>query len=254
MTVSRHDLQELFITGTMVTLERPDDPDAEPIKFYVKKLTPGQQERAVRKAQACRATLMKLWDRPDDDLDKVLLMADVDAIGDRDDKIKYLAAAKVAQERSSIEQELSETDKWGEDGYLQGLVDAWTEERQDAWAEDPEGVDEEIRRNFEALKEFSTELENRLQRERDSKELDYDRLDESVLGRKLFDLLLEHKTGSEWLRTFRNYQILYGVLDPETKTPIFDDISQIEDVPLEVYKVFLNAITGLSLPPVEVKS
>jgi hypothetical protein len=255
MTFSRKDMQELFSTGVSAKVPIPGDED-NTLDFFVRKLTPGQQEKAMRQAQASRIRLSKLWDRDDNDNDKIILMDELDQIGDNDDKVKFLAENEIASKRPAMEQELSEEDKWAEDSKIQTLTDAWTEEMLDLFTNTPEGEDlpEECNRIWLGLKEFSDELEHLVRRATEEKEMELLSLDEDAIERKVFDVLVEHHSSMEWLRVYRNYQMLYGVLEEESRKRVFDQIDQVDEMPLEIYRSLLNAITELQISPVEVKS
>jgi hypothetical protein len=253
MAYSRNEFQDLFSVGVEVKIPIPDK-DGETLDFFMRKLTPGQQERAMRQANAARIRLSKLWEMDDNDDDKIILLDEIDQVGDHDDKLRFLADTDVAGDFAAMEQELSEEDKWSDDGRIQALTDAWTEEMQTEFAESAPGeCSDECQAIFDGIKEFSTELDNIVKKERENREATLSSLSEEAIYRKLFDVLTEHRASQEWLAVFRNNQILHGTLDLESRKKVFDNLGQVDDMPLEIYRGLLEGITRMQMSPVEVK-
>lgn len=250
MAVSRHDIEELYSVGKKVNVAPEDH---EPVEIFFRKINSSQQQKAVRKANAARVRLMQILNRPDDDDEKLAMTGEANELT-REDKITYLAEIQVATYRPKIEQELSEEEEWASEGRLQALVDSWDDE---AVLEYLKGEGERSLENqeiFDQMKKFSDTIDEKLETKRGNSTRHFEAMDDEQLLKDILKSYLERESGLEWLRVFRNHQILYGVENEETNEKIYSSISEVENIPTELYQIYLNAIEDISVPVTEVKS
>ena len=250
MTLARKSLDELFAAGKEYNIA-PDGAD-EPFMVFIRKLGPTQQNVAARKSNSARTTLVLDARDPESDYNK-LLKAQVEGI-EREDKIRQLAMTEIAEDREKLEQEISGNEEWSKDGYLQSLVDAWEGGLQVDWHMGEDLRSEESVRVFGEMKRFADEvdkkLESRLQREINILEQESD----ETIDEKMMNAQIEFDASAEWLKTFRMYQILFGVRDIESNQQIYERFQDVEDIPAELFAKLIAAVVDLNVPITQVKS
>src|SRR6185436_7992296 len=98
----------------------------------LRKMSPVDYERAYRKANALRATILTVNDENSEyynsTRNEIVEMS-------RDDLIEHLANAGTAKHLPVIEAEVAGNDKWNKDEYIVGLMDAWEGGLQETYAE-----------------------------------------------------------------------------------------------------------------------
>ena len=154
---------------------------------------------------------------------------------------------------------MSEEGEWAEDDYLQSLVDAWDLETQlqytSAKAEDEDAVvDPEVEEIYKEIKRFNDELDEKLKNQKIGLVKEHQQLSEKELELLVLDALLERDASIEWLRTYKDTQILYGVMDRETMTRIYDTSKEVADIPTPLYRIYIEALTPTAILPKELKS
>lgn len=248
MTLSRESLEDLYKAGAEYDVSPDGDGTA---MIYVRKLGPTQQSTAVQKANAEKVKVQLRLDTPED-MVMIELYREVAEL-EREEKIEQLSMASVAEERQKIEQEISEEEKWMEDGTLQALVDAWEGGLLEDYLKGEEERSEESVRVFTKMKEFTDKVDTKLQGRVREARVEFERFSDEVLNRKMVEAQVDYEASLAWMRTFRMYQIMYGVHNKE-REPMYESIAAVETIPAELFAKFVEKILDLSLPTVEVKS
>lgn len=235
---ARKRLTDLYVVGKPMTIEDPSDPD-NPIEVYVRKLSPTDQEKAVRAANAKRALILsyKKLDEAHSDREDYLTQVEL-SYPTNEARVDYLVMTELARQQSIREDELAARDEWDKDGYLQGLRVLWEEEKlKDVWTTTPEADHEssaewkEADRVHDALQKFTDALdevmaveEKRLRKEIGSK------TDRKLLQNTV-DKLIDNAGNMAWINEFRKQEILYGVREPDNhKAFYFVDRAEVDEL------------------------
>lgn len=250
MAISRHDIEELYSIGQKVNVAPPGH---DPVTVFFRKINSPQQQKAVRKANAARIRLMQVMNRPDTDDEKMSIVGEVEELA-REDKIVYLTELQVATYRPKIEQELSEEKEWAEEGYLQSLIDAFDDEALLDYMKGDEERSVETQELFDQMKRFTDAVDGKLEIKRGNSTKHFEAMSDDQLTMAVTKSYLEREAGIAWLRVFRDHQILFGVENLETGEKIYSSIGDIDNIPTELYQIYLGAIEETSVPVTELKS
>lgn len=254
MAVTFKTLRDLYEIGREVDILDPKNPE-NPVKVYVRKLTPTQSEVAMRKASAARAMRGRVMEFPDDNEEKILLFERVEDMGGVEEWIGHLVARDIFDIRAKIEQELSEEEEWAQEGYLQSLYDAWNDGLLKEFAEKDESErSEECTRVWNELRRFADQIEAAVEPARAKLVREYESEPAIVLRNKVAESLLSADKQVEWLRVYRLHQMLFGVQTPDTKEQVFSSIEEVDDLPIEVFRSLIQAVSDISLNVQDVKS
>lgn len=254
---TRRRLGDLYIVGKALTFD--DDSGEPPIEVFVRKLNPLEHETALKRANAVRASLLADFRNPDSDAYKELQADLMDY--DRDDLTHLLIEEERATHRAVIEAEVEAREDWANEGYLDGLIEAWTDELNDKFAKGPD--DPEHPENDEKYQE-AVKIEAEMQRliEEVDEELDayieaYEKdladLSEDELRRRCEKGRMQMKINSEWFTEFRRCELWLCVKEKDRKTNYFTSRSEIDHLPLEVMTRIVNEYKSLSVEPQEGK-
>lgn len=219
--------------GELVVDEETGEEVPDPIVVYLRKLTLADQEKALRRANAARSASLALRTKPDSDEYRARF-AEADAM-DRDTKIMNLIADDLIKARQSMAAEIAEEEdsEWAEDGYLEGLRDAWEDELSRVWAENPE--DPEAKRVYEELQRYEAEVVKFLDGQKASLAAQFERTSEDELTKQVVKKLFEMDAESAWYREFKRCQLWLAVRDPDDhKKLYFEDREEVDDLPMEV--------------------
>ncbi len=129
-------LADLFVLGRDVPVEGPEGT----VTVYLRKINPVDQETVFRRARARQAEILTMREKRDSDEYKACYVEMCD-FGDEAGVIEYLISDDVFQARIRAEAELSDEEEWSNDGYLQGLRDAWKDRLSALAAENPDDAD-----------------------------------------------------------------------------------------------------------------
>lgn len=251
MTLNRLQIEEMYIQGTDLEVPNPSDPEGG-YTLFIRKMNPNQQQIAVRKANAAQIKMKKLISSQDDPDELLIFENEVDEIGGREEHIEHISLIHAAGERAKVEQEVSAEDEWSEEGYLQSLVDSWTDEMQaDLLKEDD--ADPETKRIFEEMQRFSESVNTKVEVIQKLKVEELNSLSDGQVRLQILKDTIERAAGMEWLRVFRDYQILYGIEDPSNHERIYAKIEEVQALPLALYKIYVQGITDMSLPVTDLK-
>lgn len=248
MALTRQSLEDLYRAGGEYDISPDGDGSA---MAYVRKLGPVQQQNAVRKANAAQLQTKLLIDDPDDPYMQQVRM-DIEALS-FDEKVEVLAMTQVAEDRQKAEQQISEEEGWIEDGKLQALVDAWEGGLLADYIQGEGKRSEESERVFAEMTRFKEAVDDKIRAKLEVAKAEFRQLSPEAVDRKMLKSQVEYDASLVWMRTFRTYQILYGLHNLE-REPLFETIEEVESLPAELFAKMIEAVLDLTTPSLEVKS
>lgn len=254
----RRRLGDLYVVGKEITF---DDGGGDPVKVFVQKLTPLDQEGALRAANAKRSTTMsKLRDK--NSAEYGIIDDEIQDL-EKDDLISILVATDLSPRAQEVEAKISSEGEWAEDGYLEGLVEAWDSELSDLYhsyssAEDvPEDKADDYASAVRALDELNRlqdEIDETLAAEKEDLEDTYKSFDLDSLQEKVIKLRLDAAANSDWFSEFRRQELFYATRDPQTKKLYFENRSEVDTLSLEVLGKLVSEYKALEVDALEGKS
>lgn len=239
-------LTDLYKVGKEILIN--DDSGEEPIRVYLRKLSPLDQEKALKRANAARAALLAKRNVEDSE-EFQSRSADVQQFS-REDKIGALIGEELGKIRQLRESELEheEEGEWAKDGYLQGLKDSWDETMSQRYAEDPE--DPEAKGVFEELKRFNEAVNKIMESEEHFLRVDHESTPDSVLDLQMTKKLLELEADGLWLREFRRAEVWLSVRNPEDiKQPYFESREEVDELDPKVFLRLTQEYQALLVDP-----
>ncbi len=248
MVLSRESLDDLYKSGKEYDVSPFQDGSA---MIYMRKLGPTQQGVAVREANSARIKTTLLAEDPDN-VETLEIRKDLESLS-RDQKVEQLALASIAEERQKAEQEVSDKEKWLDDGKLQALVDAWESGLMVDYMAGEKKRSKESERVFDEMKEFTDAVDEKTKNKLEVAKVKFEKCSDEVLDGKMIKAQIEYDASLSWMRVFRMHQILYGVHNLERER-MYDAMEDVETIPAELFAKFIDAIADLALPAIEVKS
>lgn len=240
-------LSDLYVRGTTVTV---DDGEGDSVTVYLKKLSPLEHEKALRKANAIRARLLAA--SLDSESEEFQAASSDSYDLSRDAMLDYLANDEMDNYRPSIEAELESEEPWGVDGYLQGLQDDWTDTLNARFQEDQQ--DPEARKVLDELERFTKEYDTRVRRQMAKVREDFDTKDDEALRVILVGRWLKVRGDLSWVTEFRRSQIWLAVREPENhKVHYFEKREEVDELPLEVLNTLIATYADLEVEVLEGK-
>lgn len=250
-------LSDLYVTGTMVEF---DDGNGSPIKVWLQKLNPVEQEKAMRQANAARAKCLAMR-KDTESVEYQNLYSQVYDLGDSTQLLEYLVAPEIARLTLVREAELAQEEEWSKDNYLQGLRDAWEGDPDSGepsmmrrYHEDDAKEDTEAQRIFAELKRFADEVDGLLVGERENLQRDFESKDIEELREKVLEQLIEVQSDLEWMNEFRKNEIWLATRDPEYhRNRYFENRDEIDDLSIQVKSRLLDEYRALTVDVIEGK-
>ena len=239
MTKTRR-LTDLYLVGKPLSFDDGTEGE-EPIEVFIRKLNPVDHERAMRLANSARArTAVNQSDPESEDYQDVmggLLEYTKEAL------VVYLVEEERGGRKAVVEAEIEAEEEWEEKDYLQGLRDV-----------DLETCPEEEGNRVRAeLARFDAKVKEEL----DARILDFeDDLEGKpvdVLRQMVFDKIYDIRTSMSWLTEYRRCEMWLSTRLPDKRTYYFEDRSEIDDLPLEVFVQLQAAYQDLTVDPTEGK-
>ncbi len=247
-------LTDLYVRGKELTFD-DGAPGEDPIKVWLQKLNPVQQEQAQKRAEAARAKVLSIVHLPEEAAEKQIFYDEVASSNpSKEDLITILIATDLAQCAESAEAEVAARDEWLEDGYLQGLQEAWENgAREDMFREETPEYDE-ARRVFDELKKFNEQVEEILQQDERRLRKDYEGAKESSLVKKVVERRIRTHADRAWITEFRKCELWMAVRDFENRSELmFENRAEVDDLSLEVLSTLITEYQNLVVPPTEGK-
>ena len=117
--MARKRLGDLFAEGKEI--------DIQGIKVWIQKPNVVQMEDIIRKANAAKARISMKLKNPESDNSLEVTTAVTEDFPTREVMIDFLVASEISDSEVKIGERLSEDEegKWGENNYLNGLLDLW---------------------------------------------------------------------------------------------------------------------------------
>lgn len=240
-------LQDLFVTGKEVSI---NDGSGDPVVVWIQKLTPVDHETAMRRANARRALFLSIRRMPETEEYQACAMDVYEA--DDDALIAEIVEGELAQKRLAIAAELAADEEWSKDDYLQGLEDAWTENLNERYNEEPE--DPEAKRVFIELKRFADTVDERLADEREALMNDRSGYDRDELEQIVIKERIETLADLEWMKEYRKCELWLSIRESEDHSKrYFRQRADVDDLAQQVLSPLVVAYQELQVDVVEGK-
>lgn len=239
-------LSDLYVRGDFLEF---DDGQGDTVRIWVRKMAPTMHEKAMKRANAARAQVLAASRDHSSDL-YVDVKAKVSAM-DNDDILDYLVEERLGSRRAVIEAELAAEEPWSEEGYLEGLQEAWTEELSEKHLLDPD--DDDANRVLGELRKFNDELEKRVAKEREAIEKDLSSKSPDNLDDLAAEKLIETQASLAWLTEFRLCEVWLSVYEEDGKTQYFESRDEVDMLSVEVLREIQSKYRELSVDPTEGK-
>lgn len=242
MAKTRRTLLDLFSPGREVTF----DDGLGAVTVWLQKISPAENELAVRKASASRARLRAVLS--DHDTDEYLAMVDDVSGYGRDVLINYLVSEKEMEIRMSVEAELELGDdtEWGKDGYARGLVESWAGGLRERYEEEPE--DPEVQRVLSEIQRYNEEVQARILPKTQHLRADYDDYPVERLRQEVVEKFIESRLSTAWVREFERCRVWKATRHPDNhRKYYFEHREQVEDVDDEILTGLIKAYDAISV-------
>lgn len=241
--VKKRRLSDLFVVGREIVF---DDGGGE-LKIWLQKLNPVEHETAMRRAAGARARVIS-----GKHLEEIEMAQDEAAQFGRQGWIEYLASDVISRKLHALEAELAAEEEWSENDYLQGLRDVWDASMEQALKEDPEDVSAQTVRD--ELERFRTELEKRVEGERERIIKDFEAKADEDLERRVVDRLINTRADLAWLSEFRKCEIWLATREAEDHHKhYFTNRDEVDDLSQEVLVRLMHEYQDLGVEPLEGK-
>lgn len=248
----RRRLTDLYVVGKPLVFAEDSD---EPIEVWLSKLSPVQQRDAADNATGARARLLALKADPDRDPRQIAVFREqLEDLGvrDRDSMIEFLIVPKVQESRASAAARIASEGKWAENDYLTALQKAWNDGLSEKYAADEE--DEEAKVVYDELLEYTQEVEEAVDAEKEDLRLEYAHLSDEDLDRQVIDRAIEAEADFAWVNEFSRWQIYYAVRLPDDhKALYFIDRAEVDELDAKITDRILQEYNAMTVEPSEGK-
>jgi hypothetical protein len=238
-------LSDLYVTFKDLEFSDPADPD-NPIRVRLRKLSPIEQEKAVRKANAVRVRYTNAKHKGIEDDLYASILGEVKSYDGGEFVLEYLVAEKIGLEKTKIEEELSHQEEWEKDDRLQNALDAWEDIKLE-WAKGPDYRTPEMNEIWQVLSDFNEACTARIEVRREGIRKQLMRESEDKRMDLMVRSMLERDAVGAWIQEFRTQQILMGSIDPKTTRPYFSNAAEVESLPKVILDKFYEAIDALTI-------
>lgn len=255
----RRRLTDLYLVGKMLTIDdgyTEIDPTSgeevafEPITVYLRKLNPIDQETCLRRANAERSKVLSIRNQPDSDEFRNYV-TEAESMSQAD-KIALIIAEDVNKFRLAREAEIAAEDEWSEDGYLDGLLEAWAGGMNDRYAADAD--DPEAKRVFEEMKRYQTIIDDLVSGERDQLDEAHQKMDPEKLDELTIQKLISYASDSRWIQEYRRSELWLSVrLAEDKKVRYFESREEVDELAIEVVTRLITAYQEINVPVLEGK-
>lgn len=249
----RRRLTDLYIKGRLLALA-DDNPDEDPIEVWISKISPLQKREAADHANVKRVAVLALKDAPPSDPGRIQYFENLDSsmLSTRELKVSFLIAPELNKVEMALEAEVGARERWATDDYLLSLQRAWNEGMEEKYLKDPD--DEEAARVFNALSEYTEEVNSLLQKAREELEVKYKGSHESTLNEKCVDRLIEIDGEFSWYEEFRRWQLYFAVRRVDDhKELYFEDKAEVDELDSRVFDEIYKAFDDLNVSLIEGK-
>lgn len=247
--MSTKKLSDLYNVGEVVTIGDENDS----VDVYIRKLNTVDAQTAVKRAAAKRARALITAKHQDSD-DFLSFVSQAQDLG-RDGMIELIIAADAQAIASRLEAQYADDKEWSEDGYLEGLRDAWEEVKDDYHeAEEGSPEKEEADRVFAELKRFQVKVEAAILREIEDIKDAYSSTPDMDLAFKAAEKLVIAQADQEWLTEFQRCQLWLGVRDSKQHNrKYFANRGEVDELAPEVIGQLVRHFNRITVDPTEGK-
>lgn len=244
--VTTRKLSDLYRRGIEIAIG--DESEEEPVRLWLQKLNPVENESAIRSANMVRVRLL-MAKRDSSSDEYVAMMADV-VDYDRDQLIEYLASFKIATEAEALEAEVAEADGWTKDDYLQSLHDSWEEGglKERYHAQETKGDDVDAQRCFDEIERYTKGVQKRLDQETENAAADYGTEPTDKLIETMVEQLFKMQGDLQWILEYRKQELFFGVRCVEDhKQRYFTSRDEIDELESEVVGRLVEEFAALNV-------
>lgn len=242
--MARKRLGDLFAEGKEI--------DIQGIKVWIQKPNVVQMEDIIRKANAAKARISMKLKNPESDNSLEVTTAVTEDFPTREVMIDFLVASEISDSEVKIGERLSEDEegKWGENNYLNGLLDLWElEGLKEVYTE----TSEEDRKDndeydkavevFEEIKAFNEEVAKEVEGERKALARDFEQMrDEKILD-KVVEKRKTYQENVVWFSTYRKAQMFYATREPDDRSKLyFSGMGELDELHPVVMKTILDTL------------
>lgn len=248
----RRKLTDLYKVGKEIAI---GDDDGK-VSVWLQKLSPVEQETALKRAAAARARLVAAF-RDKESEDYLAERGAVEEYGELDVLIELVAVEDLADKRFAIEEKLGAEDEWAKEGYLESLYEAWngdeeTEGLRRAYAEDPE--DPEALKVFEELSRFDDLVQKEVDLVYEDLKAEWADADLATIQEKACDILIERKASQHFLDEFQKQQLYFAVRETtDHKQRHFSNPDEVLEVDAHVSQQLIEQFDAMSVEVTEGK-
>lgn len=242
----RRRLEDLYIVGEEVIFD--DGSDEEPIRIFVRKLNSVEHDAAMKNANAARALMLTALRDPNSK-EALDLRAELEQMS-RESLVQYLLDEERMSRTMVVEAEVAAEEKWSQDGYLDGLIDAWRD-LETKWLADND--DPEAARVFKALAEYTAEVETVVDGVIENLQADLEDVPEERLRESVYQKELTSRANIAWATEFRSNELWLSIREEDKKTLYFSDPDQLNMLPDDVVVRLAHVFQRISVEPMEGK-
>lgn len=251
---TRRRLSDLYVIGKEVVFDDGTEGE-EPIKVWLSKLSPIQQRDAADSATGSRAKLLALKNNPEADTNRIAVFREqLEDLGvkDRDSMIEFLIGPKLQEAYMSAESRLGSEGKWAEDDFLDSLQKAWNDGLADDYAVDNEN--EEALRVYTLLVEFTDEVNEAVEEDKEDLRLEFSHLSDEDLAAKVMDRAIDAEADFAWVNEFSRWQVFYAVrYEDNHKEQYFELREEVDGLDPKVLNTLLSEYNQMTADPIEGK-
>lgn len=244
--VKTRTLTDLFSAGRVFTVE---DGHGDPVTVYLQKLTPLDNETAVRRANAVRATIV-IQGR--DKESEVYLNALNELLDYSEEDLLTLAVEdELARRSEAIEAEWAADAEWNDGEYLQGIWDRWQDPmiQEGYFVAEGEPRDPESERIFDELQRYSDELAAEMEKHRKHIRDEFSRKSYQQLIDMMLERTIKMQGDLTWMLEYRKCQVWLGVRKSEKdRTRYFKNRHEVDELASETLQRLVEAVTELEVP------
>ena len=248
-TEQRRRLTDLYSRGKEVEI---DDGSGDPIRLWIRKMTPADAELAYLKASAKRASFLAMGkeDPPSDAY--VALRGEIDRFT-KENLVLWATANEMLKEEAKIAAQIADKDEWKKEGYLNSLQERAADPGfQQKIEEFPE--EEEVVRVQGELTRFTTQVEKEVERIRKRTEREMGDLSEDELAEKVLATMLESQADAAWLSEFSKCQIWRCTFDGDKRNErCFQTREEVDELQAEAVRLIAEQIEELHVADMEGK-
>lgn len=234
-------------------LEVPIGVDDLTLKVWIHKLNKGEHDAVVRAANLSVAGLLAVKKLPRTHPDYQEFYAEIDSSNTSDeDLVGILATWKTKKRIVAIREKVMGEEKWSKDGYLQELQEAWIENLEARYAEDPEDV--EAKRVLDELDKFGEELSAAIQEQQEAYIEELNEYTPEKIRDFVADMLIDERASDLSLSEYMRLRAYHSVREFDNRSKLyFESVEEYDSCSDAIKAQIDNRIYNLTLSTSELK-